>query len=134
MEKKADYDRKTSERVYSVLLEGMTFRAFHGCREDEKLNGNTFSVDFSGKFVSAAGKTDCLEDTVNYGKVYELVASVMDGERCNLLEVLASRIMEEVRAAFPQFLHIKVSVGKKNPPVAGPCEWSRITTEWNRDE
>lgn len=112
----------------------MTFRAFHGCREDEKLNGNTFSVDFSGEFVSTAGKTDCLEDTVNYGKVYELVASVMGGERCNLLETLASRIMEEVRTAFPQFLHIKVSVGKKNPPVAGPCEWSRITTEWNRDE
>lgn len=112
----------------------MTFRAYHGCREDEKINGNTFSVDFYGKFVSCASDSDCLEDTVNYGRVYDAVAEVMLGERCNLLETLASRILDKVRAGFPEFLHVKVCVSKKNPPVAGPCEWSRITAEWTRNE
>lgn len=112
----------------------MSFRAYHGCREDEKVNGNTFSVDLSGEFVSCAAESDCLEDTLNYGKVYEIVAAVMLGERCNLLETLAARIVDAVRAAFPEFLHVKVCVSKKNPPVAGPCEWSRITTEWTGNE
>lgn len=112
----------------------MSFRAYHGCREDEKINGNTFSVDFCGEFVSCAADSDCLEETVNYGRVYDAVASVMLGERCNLLETLAARILDKIRAGFPEFLHVKVCVGKKNPPVAGPCEWSRITAEWTRDE
>lgn len=112
----------------------MTFKAHHGCREDEKLNGNTFSVDFSGEFISSAAASDCLEDTLNYGKVYDAVASVMLGERCNLLETLASRIIERVGAEVPGFLYMKATVGKKNPPVAGQCEWSRISTEWRKNE
>lgn len=134
MEKAENCNRQEADRVYTVRLEGLEFRANHGCREDEKLNGNTFRVDFSGEFRSCAGATDTLEDTVNYGAVYRVIESVMMGERRNLLESLACDIVDKVRCAFGEFTWISVSVGKKNPPVAGPCDWSWISTEWKSDQ
>lgn len=134
MEKAETRNRQEADRVYTVRLEGLEFRAYHGCREDEKLNGNTFRVDFIGKFRSCAGATDALEDTVNYGAVYRVIEAVMMGERRNLLESLACYIVDKVRENFDGFTWISVSVGKKNPPVAGPCEWSWISTEWSSDQ
>lgn len=133
MEKTKRCNRQKADRVYTVSLEGLEFRAYHGCREDEKLHGNTFRVNFNGEFSCCAGATDALEDTVNYGAVYRVIKDVMMGERRNLLETLASDIVDRVRVEFRDFTWIAVSVGKKNPPVDGPCEWSWISTEWSAD-
>ena len=47
----------------------------------------------------AAGRSDELADTVDYGAVAAAVAErVVSGERCHLLERLAERIAEEVLA------------------------------------
>lgn len=134
MEKTDKNDRKTPHSVYTVSLEGMEFTGFHGCREEEKLHGNIFSVDFSGTYRSICGSTDNLEDAISYGLVYETVAEVMHGERCNLLETLAKRTTEALRDRFPGFTSIKVTIGKKNPPVSGPCSWSRVCTEWKSSD
>lgn len=120
-------------RVYTVSLEGMEFFAFHGCREDEKANGNTFTVDFKGSYCSDAGRTDALEDTINYGAVYNVIKAQME-VRSNLLEHLAARIIDAIAASFPGYMTLEVTVSKKNPPVDGPCSWSRVTTSLTRNE
>lgn len=132
MEKAENCNRKEAERVYTVCLEGLSFHAFHGCREEEKINGNSFCVDFSGKYASIAGSTDNLEDAISYGDVYRAIAEVMNGERRNLLEYLANAILKEICGRFPGFIYVNVTVSKKNPPVAGPCEWSRVSAEWKK--
>lgn len=134
MEKTDKNDRETADRIYTVSLEGMEFTGFHGCREDEKLYGNIFCVDLCGTYRSNCGSTDNLEDAISYGQVYEIVAEVMHGERCNLLETLAKRMIEALKDRFPGFSSIKVAVGKKNPPVKGPCSWSRVSTEWKSSD
>lgn len=130
MEKADKNDRETADRIYTVGLDGMEFTGFHGCREEEKLHGNIFCVDFCGTYRSICGSTDNLEDAISYGQVYETVAEVMHGQRCNLLETLARRMIEALKDRFPGFTGIKVVIGKKNPPVSGPCSWSRVSTEW----
>ena len=122
------------EKTYQIILEGMEFFGYHGCREDEKVNGNDFSVDFTGDCSGVAGTTDNLDDAVNYGRVYDCIAAVMTGDRCNLLETLAARIVSAVSKAFPEFTAFKVTVRKKNPPVNGPCAWSGVSMEWKKDE
>lgn len=118
-------------RVYTVSLEDMEFFCYHGCREDEKINGNTFMVDFKGTFRSDAGQTDALEDTINYGDVYRVIKAQMQ-IRSNLLEHVACRIADTISAEFPAYEAIEVTVSKKNPPVDGPCSWSRVTTRLDR--
>ena len=54
------------EKSGILELEGMEFRAHHGCLEREKIAGNDFVVDFRGEMdMSAAAESDRLEDAVN---------------------------------------------------------------------
>ena len=61
-----------------IELEEMRFWAHHGCLESERSNGNLFLVDFRGELdMRKAAGSDKLEDTVNYGLVYDLVKEEM---------------------------------------------------------
>ncbi len=110
-----------------IELEGMEFKAYHGCLEQEKVRGNVFTVDFRGELdLSAAAKSDNLNDTLNYGEVYDIVAEEMSIPS-ELLENVAGRIVEAIAAQFPQLLAFSVRVSKKRPPVDGVAQWSRVT-------
>lgn len=110
-----------------IELEGMEFKAYHGCLEQEKVRGNSFTVDFRGEMdLSAAAESDNLNDTVNYGEIYELVAYEMSIPS-ELLENVAGRIVKEIEKRFPQFVSFSVRVSKKRPPVDGVAQWSRVT-------
>ena len=66
------------EKIGKIELEGMEFKAYHGCLEQEKIRGNSFTVDFQGELdLSAAAASDNLNDTLNYADIYEIVAEEM---------------------------------------------------------
>ena len=110
-----------------IELEGMEFKAYHGCLEQEKVRGNFFTVDFRGEMdLSAAAESDNLNHTVNYGEIYELVSYEMSVPS-ELLENVAGRIVKAIEKQFPQFVSFSVRVSKKRPPVEGITQWSRVT-------
>ena len=110
-----------------IELLGMEFHAFHGCLQQERKEGNTFIVDFMGRRnIRKAAKSDNLEDTADYGMIYQIIASEM-GKPSNLLEYVAGRIVSAIEEAGLGFWYIQVRVSKKNPPVGGICSWSRVT-------
>jgi dihydroneopterin aldolase len=114
-----------------IELEGMEFRANHGCLERERVIGNEFVVDFRGEVdMAAAIGSDNLEDAVNYALIYNVVAREM-AQPSNLLEHVAGRIAKSLEAEFPQFVSFSVRVSKKRPPVNGIVQWSRITVYHN---
>jgi len=113
-----------------IELTGMRFHAYHGCLEQERRDGNEFVVDFSCNVeMEQAAKTDNLSYTVDYSKVYEVVAAQM-AIPSNLLENVAYRIVRAIAEAFPQIESFEVKVSKKNPPVAGEAEWSSVTLNY----
>ena len=62
----------------TMELEGMEFHAFHGCLESERTDGNLFVVDFRGDLdINKASASDDLEQTVDYGKLYDAIAEEM---------------------------------------------------------
>ncbi len=116
-----------SKNIGTIELEGMEFRAFHGCLEREKVVGNDFIVDFRGEVdMSAAAESDNLQDAVNYAEIYDVVKEEM-AKPSDLLEHVAGRIVKTLEAKFPQFTSFSVRVSKKRPPVNGVVQWSRIT-------
>lgn len=110
-----------------IELEGMEFKAYHGCLEQEKVRGNSFTVDFRGEMdLSAAAESDNLNDTVNYADIYEIVSDEMSIPS-ELLENVAGRIVKAIETRYPQFVSFSVRVSKKRPPVDGVAQWSRVT-------
>ena len=119
------------DRIGVIELEGMEFKAYHGCLEQEKVRGNSFTVDFRGEMdLYDAAESDNLNDTVNYGEIYEIVAEEMSIPS-ELLENVAGRIVKAIEVRFPQFVSFSVRVSKKRPPVDGVAQWSRITLHHN---
>ncbi|MBR2608599.1 MAG: dihydroneopterin aldolase [Bacteroidales bacterium] len=110
-----------------IELEGMEFKAYHGCLEQEKVRGNLFTVDFRAELdLSAAAQSDRLSDTLNYGEIYDIVAEEMSVPS-ELLENVAGRIVKAIEGRFPQLVSFSVRVSKRKPPVDGVAQWSRVT-------
>ena len=120
------------EKIGTLELEGMEFRAHHGCLERERIAGNDFVVDFRGEMdMSAAAESDRLEDAVNYALIYDVVAEEM-AKPSDLLEHVAGRIVKALEETFPEFISFSVRVSKRRPPVSGIVQWSRITLYYNK--
>lgn len=113
-------------------LEGMEFHAYHGCLDNEKKEGNLFTVDFRGSFdMSGAAATDRLDETLDYGIIYGIVSREMEIPS-DLLEHVAGRIVRAIEDSYPS-LRFSIRVSKKNPPVGGMAAWSRVTLKSTPD-
>ncbi len=113
-----------------VRLSGMKFRAFHGCLESERTEGNLFSVDVEYDYdLSTAAQSDDIADAVDYSQIYAIVRREMEIPS-NLMENVVRRISEAVSKAFPQITSGRVTVTKYNPPVGGETESSSVTIDF----
>jgi dihydroneopterin aldolase len=110
-----------------ISLEGMEFYARHGYYEEERIIGNKYSVDvYIDTDFSEAAKADKIEGTINYEKVYEIVAEVMNIDAL-LLEHLAGKMINKLKDSFPDAISFTVRISKYNPPIKGLCH--RATVE-----
>ena len=111
--------------IFTIRLENMEFRAGHGCYDLEKKVGNRFvvSVEIDAESEEAAREDD-VQKAVNYLNVYELVARQMR-QTSNILENVALRIGDAIKAEWPQVERVRVEVSKLAPPLGGKIE--RVT-------
>jgi dihydroneopterin aldolase len=102
-----------------IKVEGIKFRANHGCMDEEAKIGGMYIVDvmLDADFTEAA-KDDELSKTIDYCEVYELVKAEM-GIRSKLIENVAQRIMDKLKQRFTQLLYAEVKVTKLSPPING---------------
>lgn len=102
-----------------ILLEDIEIYAYHGVFEQENRVGNRFSVNLRiAVDVSKACRTDDLDDTINYGEVYNIIKKEMDIPS-RLLEHAGGRIISSLKENFPTIEEIELKISKKNPPTGG---------------
>ena len=100
-----------------IELRGLRVLGTHGLLDEERQRPQPFEVDLDVVAdLSAAGDTDELAQTVDYGRLAEQVARVVGEERCDLLERLATRIAEVVLTD-ARVTSVTVAVRKLRPPV-----------------
>jgi 7,8-dihydroneopterin aldolase/epimerase/oxygenase len=100
-----------------IQLWGLRALGTHGALAEEQLRAQPFEVDLDViTDVRAAGASDDLRDTVDYGAVAAIVERVVTTERFALLERLATRIAEEV-CVDRRVQSVTVTVRKLRPPV-----------------
>ena len=96
---------------------------------EEQLRPQPFEVDVELIIdVSAAGASDDLEDTVDYGAVCEAVSRIVSSEQYHLLERLAARIAQVCRAD-PRVVGAVVEVRKLHPPVRAMLDHVAVRVE-----
>jgi dihydroneopterin aldolase/2-amino-4-hydroxy-6-hydroxymethyldihydropteridine diphosphokinase len=106
------------DRPDRIELRGLRVLGVHGALPEEQDRAQPFEVDLDVEAdLSAAGASDHLHDTVDYGAVADVVAGVVAGERFRLLERLAERLAEEVMATDRRVQAVTVTVRKLRPPV-----------------
>ncbi|OLC54325.1 MAG: dihydroneopterin aldolase [Chloroflexi bacterium 13_1_40CM_4_68_4] len=97
----------------------MRFYARHGVHRDERELGQTYRVDVALTHdLAAAGRTDDLARTIDYGVVHRLVKEVVEGAPRNLVEAVAEAVADTLLAGTPA-RSVWVRVVKPHPPIAG---------------
>lgn len=80
----------------------MTFYGYHGANPEERALGQTFQVDVEMELdLSVSGRSDRLEDTVNYAHVCRAIKEIVEGPPKNLIEALAESIAQHILSGFP---------------------------------
>lgn len=108
-----------------IVLEGMSFNGRHGVRPAERERAQEFKVDIELEAdLTESGRTDRVEDTVDYRPVYAIAKETIEGESVRLLETLAAHIADRV-LALPRVRAVRVRVSKR-PATMAPIESAAV--------
>ena len=106
-----------------IFVNQMSFYGYHGVFPEETKLGQRFKVDLTVETdLSKAGKSDNLEDSVNYGELYEACKEVVEGKPYKLVEAVAENIASNILNKFASVQRCTVKVYKPDPPIPGHYE------------
>ncbi|MBM7616545.1 dihydroneopterin aldolase [Weissella uvarum] len=114
-----------------IKLNKMRFHSYIGYFEQERVVGQDILVSIvltlPEKDVSAY-LADDLEQTVNYGEVYQLIADlIQNNHEIKLLETLAAMMIEQIHAHFPDQIDlVQVQIEKLNLPIDGILDSAEV--------
>ncbi len=100
-----------------IELRGLEVLARHGVLEHEKVEPQVFRVDLVVFLdLSAAGKSDDLADTVDYGRLAQEAHDLVANESHQLIETVAERVARQVLGD-PRVERVVVTVHKPDAPI-----------------
>jgi dihydroneopterin aldolase len=104
--------------IDKIILRELHFVARHGVLPIETENSQRFSATVELELpLSAAGKSDRLDQTVDYCAVQAVVRGIIEGSHKRLIETLAESVATELLEAFPKLTAVTVEIIKPSPPV-----------------
>ncbi|AIQ61821.1 Dihydroneopterin aldolase [compost metagenome] len=114
-----------------MKLHRMEYYGYHGVFEEERKLGQRYYVDLEFEMdLSAAGRSDDLELTVNYAEAHALVKKIVEHESFKLIEALAERIASAVLDTYTIINAVTVKVTKPHPPF--DVHFQGVTVELRR--
>ncbi len=118
---------------YKTSLQNVEFHAYHGVYEEETLIGGKFIVNASvivdwtlHKYISV------LDDATNYELIYKIIHNEMQ-KTVPLIETVAHRILNQLKAEFTDAKEIEVSIVKPRAGGLLPSGSAVVAFEWKAD-
>lgn len=100
-----------------ICLRGMEVFGHHGVAPEERALGQTLVIDLEVACdLSAAGRSDAVEETLSYVELVDVVRDVVETTPFRLLEAIAEEIAARV-LQWPRALGVTVRVEKPRPPI-----------------
>jgi len=113
----------------------MRIYAYHGVMEKERRGGQYFIVDIELETdLSKAGRSDNLNDTIDYASVYGCISKIVVENKYMLLEKLAESICSSIIINFKKIETVKICVKKPEAPIDGEFNWVGVEikrSRWN---
>jgi dihydroneopterin aldolase len=112
-----------------IELRGLRAVGTHGVLPEEHRRAQPFEVDLDIEAdLAPSGRSDALDDTIDYGAVTAAVAAEIEGAHADLIEHLAARIVRAVFAASgPLATGVTVTLRKLRPPVPQDLASAAVT-------
>ncbi|WP_188207342.1 dihydroneopterin aldolase [Alkalibacillus aidingensis] len=118
-----------------IILNELMFYGYHGLFPEEKKLGQRFTVDLELYCdLKTAGESDQMEDSIDYGAVYQVAKNVVEGEAKNLIEAVAEEVANKMFQTFKHLEAIKVKVDKPGPPIPGYYQSAAVEIERERHQ
>lgn len=118
-----------------IHIENLEIFANHGVFPEETKLGQKFLISLTMYMdTRRAGKTDALENSVNYGEVSAFMTSYMKEHTYKLIEAAAENLAEELLLTYPLLAGVTLELKKPWAPVGLPLETVsvKITRFWHR--
>lgn len=116
-----------------IKLSNIVFYAHHGYYEAERELGQRFEMDIEVDCdLGPASKTDELEDTIDYRKVYLLAKDTFENYKFKLLETVAEKIAQQILDSF-NVSAVLIRVRKPHVPLKGFLDHIEIEIKRTRD-
>lgn len=110
-----------------IYIKGLKIFAYHGVNPEETENGQEFELDITMYAdLSAARKSDDLEDTINYAKARKVVTAAMCDRPYKLIERAAEEVADRLLAGFPKLRQVDVLLKKPNAPMSCVFEYVAV--------
>jgi dihydroneopterin aldolase len=107
-----------------IELRGLRVRGHHGVFEHERRDGQDFVVDITVWMdLTAAARSDRLQDTLDYGALAQRAAAIVGGPPCDLIETVAARVADDVFADV-RVQTVEVVLHKPQAPI--PLEFADV--------
>ncbi|MGC8634830.1 MAG: dihydroneopterin aldolase [Candidatus Limnocylindrales bacterium] len=117
-----------------IVLRGMLFQGRHGYTEEERARPQPFEVDVELLLnLQPAGVDDDLEQTVDYGRAFEIAKELVESTNFRLVEAIAEGIAHELLRALP-VNEVGVRVRKLQVPVSGHLDHAEVEIWRTRSE
>ena len=115
-----------------IEIRGLRVFARHGVYAHEQAEGQWFGVDLILECdLAAAGSSDRLEDTVDYGALATAVGDIVSSERWDLIERVAARVSETVLGFDGRIAAVTVTVHKPEAPI--PLDFDDVSVTIRRE-
>src|SRR3954452_3397759 len=110
-----------------IELRGLRVVAVVGVLPEERERAQPFEVDLDVEAdLSAAGASDDLADTIDYGHLVAVAETVVQTVRAQLLARVVQVLADEVLAADERIAAVEVTVRKLRPPVPADLATSAV--------
>jgi dihydroneopterin aldolase len=117
-----------------IVIKGLHCSVRVGVRKEEQEVRRNCEIDVVLYYdLSRAGRSDHLDDTVNYSKVIDLILDHSAKVQFKLLESFAYYLFEEIlKNTAAERIHLRVK--KMNPPIEGRFQYVGVELSRSRSD
>lgn len=101
-----------------IVIEDLECFGYHGVLKEEQILGQKFYVSIVlYTNTRNAGRTDCLNETLNYADVCKKVQTFMSEQRFLLIEAVAEHLAQMLLISYTRLKKVKITIKKPWAPI-----------------